>query len=115
VAREKSIWTTYLSRILQIRGRRKKMKHLSKKKKGVLIQVIILKVKGKKSCSLMLLWCLSELLLLICRKYPQILKMLLQIYKTVLELCYESCDESGSRASSYVWNALANTTVKKRN
>lgn len=31
----------------------------------------------------------------------------------MLELCYESCDESGPRASSYVWNALATTTVKK--
>jgi hypothetical protein len=89
--------------------------HLSKKKQGVPIQVIVLKVKGKQSCSLILIWCSSELLLLNCSKYPQILKMLLQIYKTMLELCFKSCDESGSGASSYVWNALATTTAKKRN
>lgn len=96
---------------------RKEKKHepyFCKKRQGVLIQVIILKVEGKQSCSLILIWCSSELLLN-CLKYPEILKMLFQIYKTVLELCYKSCDESGSRASSYVWNALATTTVKKRN
>jgi len=43
----------------------------------VLIQVIILKMKGKQSFSLILIWFLSELLLLNCLKYPQILKMLL--------------------------------------
>jgi hypothetical protein len=47
-------------------------------------------------------------------KYPQPVKMLLQIYKTVLELCYASCDDSGSRALSYVLSALAVSTVKKR-
>jgi len=81
----------------------------------VLIQVIILKVKGKESCSLILIWCSSELLLLNCLKYLQILKMLFRIYKAMLELCYKCCDESGSGASSYVWNALATTTVKKCN
>jgi hypothetical protein len=82
------------------RKEKKHEAHLSKKKQGVLIQVIILKVKGKQPFSLILMWCSSELLLLNCLKYPQILKMLLQIqiYKTMLELCYESCDESGSRA-----------------
>jgi len=89
--------------------------HFNKKKQGVLIQVIILKVNGKQSCSLILIWCSSESLLLNCLKYPQIPKVLLQIYKTMLELCYESCVESGSRASSYVCNALATTTVKKHN
>jgi hypothetical protein len=33
----------------------------------------------------------------------------------MLEFCYKSCDESGSGASSCVWNALATTTIKKRN
>jgi hypothetical protein len=97
---------------------RKEKRHeayFCKKKQEVLIQVIILKVKGKQSCSLILIWCSSELLLLNCLKYPEILKMLLQIYKTVLELCYKSCDESRSRASSYIWNALATTIVKKCN